>query len=96
MKIGMHCRVLIIQVLNKSKHARIRDWTIEYRNTLIKIAYKCQLMKIFIKNWNIKFGKYFKRHDKKNERISNDSYGIEADIDVYSTCYTFFKRKRTL
>lgn len=53
-------------------------------------------MKIFIKNWNIKFGKYFKRHDKKNERISNDSYGIEADIDVYSTCYTFFKRKRTL
>lgn len=61
----MHCRVLIIQVLNKSKHARIRDWTIEYRNTLIKVAYKCQLMKIFIKNWNIKFGKYFKRHDKK-------------------------------
>lgn len=48
-----------------SKHARIRDWTIEYRNTLIKVAYKCQLMKIFIKNWNIKFGKYFKRHDKK-------------------------------
>lgn len=48
-----------------SKHARIRDWTIEYRNTLIKVAYKCQLMKIFIKNWNIKFRKYFKRHDKK-------------------------------
>lgn len=53
-------------------------------------------MKIFIKNCNIKFRKYFKRHDKKNERISNDSYGIEADIDVYSTRYTFFKRKRTL
>lgn len=90
----MHCRVLIIQVLNKSKHARIRDWTIEYRNTLIKVAYKCQLMKIFIKNWNIKFGKYFKRHDKKNERISNDSYGIEAQISTYIVHVIHFLKEK--